>query len=378
MTTADVGLVSTTEATGPRRGWRLAVAVALIAAALAPGELGVVTREQVLDAFTAVSSFVALTLLLFYGAERLFRFDIGLAMQGARVWQVPMAALLGVTPGCGGAVMVVAAYASGKVGFGALVAALIATMGDAAFLLIAVKPEAAAVLLPVQFTAAVLFGWAIDRVVRVDYRPAHGAACAMAPLIGRLRWRDLGYLALLAPALWVGVAGVTGQDLTHVLGLPVEPLALAGMGLGLLIWAVSPVKAMTNAADGPVTRMAEETAFISVWVLAAFLVYAWAEAFAGLDLAAMLSGVAVLLPLIAGLIGLIPGCGPQIVVATLYINGAVPFSALVANAISNDGDALFPAIALAPRAAVMATLWSLLPALVIAYGFHFLAPGLLN
>ena len=43
------------------------------------------------------------------------------------VWQVPLAALLGVTPGCGGAVMVVAAYASGKVGFGALVAALIAT-----------------------------------------------------------------------------------------------------------------------------------------------------------------------------------------------------------------------------------------------------------
>ncbi len=65
-------------------------------------------------------------------------------------------------------------------------------------------------------------------------------------------------------------------------------------------------------------------------------------------------------------------------VATLYINGAVPFSALVANAVSNDGDALFPAIALAPKAALMATVWSLIPALVLAYGFHFLAPGLLN
>jgi hypothetical protein len=42
-------------------------------------------------------------------------------------------------------------------------------------------------------------------------------------------------------------------------------------------------------------------------------------------------------------------------------------SALVGNAISNDGDALFPAIALAPRVALVATLYSGIPALIIAY-----------
>ena len=378
MTTLDATLPDITLAPGPRRGRRIAVALAFLAVALAPGELGAVTRAQIVDAFTVVSAFVALTLMIFYGAERLFRFDLGEAMQGAKAWQVPIAAFLGVTPGCGGAVMVVAAYASGKVGFGALVATLIATMGDAAFLLLAVKPEAAAVLLPVQFVAAVLFGWGIDRFVTVDYRPADGPACLPAPLIGRLRRRDMAYLVLLAPALVVGIAGVAGHDLTHLAGIPAEPLVLAGMGLGFLIWTVSPIRTMTNGADHPVTRTAEETAFISVWVLAAFLIYAWAEAFAGLDIAAALSGVAVILPLVAAGIGLIPGCGPQIVVTTLYVHGAVPFSALVGNAVSNDGDALFPAIALAPRAAIMATVWSLIPALLLGYGFHFLAPGLLN
>ena len=54
------------------------------------------------------------------------------------------------------------------------------------------------------------------------------------------------------------------------------------------------------------------------------------------------------------------------------------FSALIANAISNDGDALFPAIALAPRAAIMATVFSTIPALIVAYAFYFLAPGFLN
>ena len=56
----------------------------------------------------------------------------------------------------------------------------------------------------------------------------------------------------------------------------------------------------------------------------------------------------------------------------------IPFVALIGNAISNDGDALFPAIALNPRAAVVATDYSAIPTLIVAYGFYFLAPGFIN
>ena len=63
-------------------------------------------------------------------------------------------------------------------------------------------------------------------------------------------------------------------------------------------------------------------------------------------------------PLIAITIGFLPGCGPQILVASLYLSGIVPMSALIGNALSNDGDALFPAIAIAPRAAIIATIYS--------------------
>lgn len=119
---------------GPRR---LPLAGLIVALALAPGDLGALTRGLMQDAFVQAPAFVAATLLLFYGLERLFRFDLGLAMGQARLLQVPFAALLGATPGCCGAVMVVAACASGKVSLGAVVAALTATMGHAAFLLIA-------------------------------------------------------------------------------------------------------------------------------------------------------------------------------------------------------------------------------------------------
>lgn len=356
---------------------RLVFAALLVALAAAPGELGNLTRGLMHDAFVQVSVFVAATLLIFYGLERLFRFDLGHAMGRSRAFQVPIAAFLGATPGCGGAVVVVAAYASGKVSFGAVVATLTATMGDAAFLLIATRPDAAAVLLPMQFAVGIATGWLIDRFVTTDYRPK-GGSCEIVPAIGRLRPRDLAYLLPVIPGLVVGAAQIGGVRIDAILGVPVAWIGLAGAMAGLAIWAVSPVTAMTNPADHPVTRMAEETAFISVWVIFAYLAYDYAALYLGLDIRAMFAAIAPVLPLIAAAIGFVPGCGPQVLVATLYVNGAIPFSALVANAISNDGDALFPAIALAPRAAIMATAFSTVPALVVAYALHFFAPGFLN
>ena len=77
-------------------------------------------------------------------------------------------------------------------------------------------------------------------------------------------------------------------------------------------------------------------------------------------------------PLVAILFGFLPGCGPQVVVATFYLNGFIPLSAEIGNAISNDGDALFPAIALAPKAAILATLYSAIPALIVAYSYMYI------
>jgi len=78
-----------------------------------------------------------------------------------------------------------------------------------------------------------------------------------------------------------------------------------------------------------------------------------------------------LIPLIATLIGFLPGCGPQILVTTLYLNGIIPLSAQIGNAISNDGDALFPAIALHPKAALVATIYSGVPAIIVSYLYFF-------
>lgn len=346
--------------------------------ALLPGGPGALTRQLMAEAYLQVSVFVALVLFAFYLAERRFGLNLGEALSRAGAAQVPLAAFLGMLPGCGGAVMVVAAYSSGHVGFGAVVATLTATMGDGAFLLIATRPEAAAVVLPLSFVVGIVSGWLVNRFNRLDLTPDRPGVCQVAVAVGRVRPIDRIYFALAVPGLALGIADLANVMPETILGLPVSWLGLAGAATGLLAWASSPVEALTNPSDAPVTRMTEETSLISVWVIAAYLAYDYLAAYAGLDVKALFATVAPLLPLIAVLVGFIPGCGPQVLVATMYINGALPFAALIGNAISNDGDALFPAIALNPKAALVATIYSSLPALIVAYGFWFFAPGFLN
>ncbi len=78
------------------------------------------------------------------------------------------------------------------------------------------------------------------------------------------------------------------------------------------------------------------------------------------------------LPLLAIAIGIIPNCGPQIILTQLYVQDVLPFSSQLGNAISNDGDALIPALTFAPKASLIATLYTLIPAVIVAYAFFFL------
>lgn len=362
---------------GTFRPKRLAIFAVVALLALLQNEIGILTREMLVDAYVQVSSFVAATLLLFYGAEKLFRFNIAVVLSNWPRAQIPLAALLGSTPGCGGAVVVVAAYSSGHVGFGAVVATLTATMGDAAFLLIATRPDVAAVVLPVSFIVGIGSGFLTDLLIKVEFRAKTLASCEIAPRIDHTRFKDVLFLLIAAPGLVLGVSQIFQVDLDLAFGSLVPIIGLTGSFLGMFIWATSNLNAMTHADDSPLTRMAEETSFISVWVIGAYLSYEYAVAVFGLDLEAAFASVAILLPLLGVLVGFVPGCGPQVLVTTLYINGVVPFATLIGNAISNDGDALFPAIALNPKAAVFATLVSGIPGLLVAYGFFFLAPGFL-
>ena len=334
-----------------------------------PGELGEVTRLAAFDAYVQVSTFVAATLIIFFSLEYFLNLDVGKLMAKGGLWQVPTASCLGALPGCGGAVVVITAFSRGNVTLGAMVAALIGTMGDAAFLLLAKEPLTYLRLMSISIFAAIVSGWLVDRFHRGELHNTEVNFLGHK-IIGKLRKRDNFYMLLAIPGLLLGVMQLLQIDI-YDFGMIAIGIGITGASLSILIWAISPVNAVTASKDHPFTRTAEETSFVTVWVIVAYISYEYSYSFLGLDLEGLADTGWIIVPLLAILVGFIPGCGPQILVTTMYLNGVVPFAALIGNAISNDGDALFPAIALTPRMAVIATLYSAIPALIISYLFLF-------
>ena len=110
------------------------------------------------EGFVQVSGFVGATVLLFSLVQ--YRFDGRLTelLENNERAQPLVGALLGLTPGCGGAIIAMPLYIRGTVSFGTVVAALAATAGDSAFIILALAPEAALYAYGLAFVSAVLFG----------------------------------------------------------------------------------------------------------------------------------------------------------------------------------------------------------------------------
>ncbi len=361
-------------------------------------ELRPLILNSIKDAYLAVTVFVDATLVIFYLLERGLGVDLGEKMHKAGKYQAPIAAFLGALPGCGGAIIVVTQYTKGLISFGSVVAVLISTMGDAAFLLLAREPLTGAGVLATGFIVGTLSGWLIDRFhgkefLRAD--PAEHAEKSRSMTLKALQKSkaekpfSLSFLNnlwvwLIIPSIFIGLALAFLVDVDSFFGLlsayePTLWIGAFGGILCLMMWAFSDpdqghVGQEVKDIEGESNlwqRVIRDTNFVTTWVVFGFLTYELGTHFTGSGIEHWFATWAPVVPLVAILIGFIPGCGPQIVVTTLYLNGVIPIAALYGNAIANDGDALFPALALAPRAAIYATLYSAVPALIISYLIFF-------
>ena len=360
----------------------------VVAAALmltAQGELLDIIFGAIADAYLQVSTFVAATFLIIYGAERALKIDATAMLRRDTIWQVPVAAALGALPGCGGAVIVVTQYVTGRLSFGGVVAALTATMGDAAFLLIAQEPLTGLAMIVMGFTVGTLSGWVINAIHGGDFlrgtktRPEATVESshddASTPALDRL------WMLILIPGILLAglVAFQVDVDAMFAMDGIERPATLLGVIGGTLAISMRLAPRFGFKGDsvfseggGLVRRTISDTNFVTVWVIAAYLIFELSIYFLELDLKSVFDGWVLLTPLMAILLGFLPGCGPQVLVTTMYLSGIIPLSAQIGNALSNDGDALFPAIAIAPRVAIVATLYSAVPALILAYGWLLL------
>ena len=350
-------------------------------------ELSEVVYGSISDAYVGVSTWVALTLAVFYIIEKSLKIDFARVMQHHKKWQVVIAGLMGGLPGCGGAIVITTQYVRGYASFGSLVATLTATMGDAAFLLIASTPKMAIIVIGLGIIIGIITGYIVDLLptskwLVKDKQRKPKPAKNPTEVIDAWFWGaiDSLWILLLIPGVMLTFSNALNIDINYLF-LPIyngfgEDLSVFIGSLTLAIFFASPSE--NNPLDitcqklGIVRRVVAETAFISAWVVLGFVLYDVAIYAFNWDLKVLFSTLAPIVPLIGVLIGWLPGCGPQIVVTTLYINGIIPFSALMGNAISNDGDALFPTLVLSPRAGVLATAYSTVPALIVAYTIYFI------
>jgi hypothetical protein len=340
--------------------------------------------KAIADAYIQVSTFVAGTFFIFYGIERVLNIDAAAALRKAAVWQVPVAAALGALPGCGGAIIVVTQYVSGRLSFGSVVAVLTATMGDAAFLLIAQQPLVGLAMVALGFVVGTFSGWIVNYIHGRDFLRGslgdghdvdHINEDASTPWLDRI-WLIIMLPGLVLAALVAFQVDVDALFASDYLDKPASLLGVLG-GVLAVTMRLAPRfgirgDAAFSASGTILRRTVSDTNFVTVWVIGAYLVFDLSVYFFAIDLKQVFSGFTLFTPMIAILIGFLPGCGPQVLVTTMYLAGILPLSAQIGNALSNDGDALFPAIAIAPKVAVVATLYSAVPAVIISYGWLFL------
>ncbi len=368
------------------------VGLAVAAVSMVPGGWRL-ALDALSEAYLAVAVFVAGTLALLHVAERGLKTDLGDWLLRHPRWQVPAATALGAFPGCGGAIIAVTQFSRGKLSFGAVVATLTATMGDAMFLLLAREPYTAFVVSGISMAVGMISGHLIDAVHSRDFlRPRGGtlevdaASNPLGAIPQPLRGAECVWIALMAPGLVVGLLAAFQIDLDAYLRqwtdlAPAHWLGVAGSVTAMAMWAArrdsqpkSDLEQRRVTPDqAPQTGgVIDTTNFITSWVVFAFVGYELLLAASGIDLAAIFETWGPMVPAAAIALGFIPGCGPQIMVTSLYLSGSVPLSAQLGNAIANDGDALFPALAVAPRAALVATLYSAVPAAIVAYAWYAL------
>ena len=350
-------------------------------------ELGEVIYQAISDAYVAVSVWVGLTLIVFYTLEKCLKINFATLMKKHKKSQVLIGAFLGGVPGCGGSIIVTTQYIKNNTSFGALVATLAATMGDAAFLLIASSPKTALYVISGGVIVGIITGYIVDALpnskwIEKDKRRQYKPEDKPDTIIDAWFWKGLDtiWMLLLIPGFTLTVANSMNIDINEVYSFISPHFGFdLSVFLGALTFAIffarpsenNPMDLSCREYVPMMRRVVAETSFIAAWVLLGFLIYEITIYVSGFDLKKLFVAIAPIVPLIGVLIGWLPGCGPQIVVTTLYINGIIPFSALMGNAISNDGDALFPAIAIAPRAGILATLYSTIPALIVAYIIYF-------
>lgn len=294
------------------------------------------------------------------------RFFLG--FKDRRFGGVLLGALLGAVPGCMGGFATVSLYTHGMLSFGALIAMMIASSGDEAFVMLAAFPEKAWLIFLILFGVALVSGLLTDLfvkrgpVVRCDesYAVHDADLCEHHHECGdeehhhhgrHLSWKR-GAMFLAVALFIAALAGgflehehaevhetATGFNLLSEDWMNIMFAVLSLFVLAVLVWGSD------HFIEEHLWHHVVKKHLPGVfgWTFGVLLVISVLLQY--VDISAWINDNVVLMILLATLIGVIPESGPHLVFVTLYAAGVLPLPVLLASCISQDGHASLPLIA---------------------------------
>lgn len=321
--------------------------------------------------------------------------------------QVLLGAIFGIIPGCMGGFATVSLYTHGLIGFGGLVAMMIASSGDEAFVMLATIPEDALILSGVLFALALVSGFAVNLFAGRGKRTTPSCGQGFEMHEGDAHHHDAsGHCDGTGDcphASWRNMLHPSWQRIVLLAGVA---LFIAALALGML----EHEHGEEEAHGGGSIKILDEYwlnllfAIISLFVLwfiatskEHFIkehlwqhvivhhlprIFCWTAgtmiainfALEYLDIASFTRSNVPFMILLAVLVGIIPESGPHLLFVTLFASGAVPFSVLLASSVSQDGHASLPLLAESKGGFIKAKLVNV--AIALAAGFAAYAIGL--
>ena len=315
-----------------------------------------------------------------------------------RFGQVVLGAGLGLIPGCMGGFAAVSMYSHKLLSFGALVAMMIASSGDEAFVMLAMIPKEALILGGVLFVVALLVGWLVDRFTHKttdlhegcdDGFQVHPSAHEHDDQRERGTIRNMRHPSAERIALLLGVviflialaSGLLEHDHEHgheavEAGSHLNIFDEYWINLFFALVSLVVVWFIATANEHVVKEhlwkhvIGKHFLTIFLWTFGALLVIEVGLHY--LDMESWINSNIPWMILLALLVGIIPESGPHLLFVTLFATGMVPFSVLLASSISQDGHASLPLLAESKLSFVKAKVLNALVAAVCGYACYYM------
>ena len=289
--------------------------------------------------------------------------------------QYLIAALLGAIPGCLGAFTIVALFTHRLISFGALVTAMIATSGDEAFVMLAMFPKEAIIITILLFIIGIGAGALTDKLNFASrlstIRDQHKLPLHDSPNCECFS-KDLLFPQLLKPSkyrlflLFIILSLFTGLYLGFIAGnakLWVRITINVTLLTSIAIILTAPDHFLKEHLWQHIAKVHLPRIF--AWTFATLLVFNYLLTFFDID--SWMSSNMMLILIVAVLVGIVSQSGPHLVFVTLFAQGSIPLSILLASSISQDGHGMLPLLAESKKDFLLVKAINIVYALIIGF-----------